>query len=147
MEIRQLKAFVAVAKLYSFTRAAELLDYAQSSITAQVGSLEDELSTKLFERLGRQVVLTKDGEKLLPYAEQILKLTSEAKELVSSSAVPRGALSVGAVETLCSVNICSSFTNRIIQLLSVKKANEREHCKKAGFCNGYYYRPMVLSFS
>lgn len=101
MEIRQLKAFVAVAKLYSFTRAAELLDYAQSSITAQVGSLEDELSTKLFERLGRQVVLTKDGEKLLLYAEQILKLTSEAKELVSSSAVPRGALSVGAAETLC----------------------------------------------
>ncbi|WP_347489806.1 LysR family transcriptional regulator [Desulfoscipio sp. XC116] len=93
MEIRQLKAFVAVAKLYSFTRAAELLDYAQSSITAQVGSLEDELSTKLFERLGRQVALTKDGEKLLPYVKQILKLTSEAKELVSGSAVPRRALS------------------------------------------------------
>ncbi len=101
MEIRQLKAFIAVAKLHSFTRAAELLDYAQSSITAQVGALESELNTKLFERLGRQVTLTKDGENLLPYAEKILKLNSEATELVSGSAVPRGALSVGAVETSC----------------------------------------------
>ena len=101
MEIRQLRAFVAVAKLHSFTRAAKLLEYAQSSITAQVSSLEDDLNTKLFERLGRQISLTQDGEKLLPYAEQILKLTSEAKELVLGSKVPRGTLSVGAAETLC----------------------------------------------
>ena len=101
MELRQLKAFVTVAKQHSFTRAAELLDYAQSSITAQVGALENKLNTKLFERLGRQVTLTQDGEKLLPYAEKILNLNSEAIELVSSSAVPRGSLSVGAMETSC----------------------------------------------
>ncbi|ACV63812.1 transcriptional regulator, LysR family [Desulfofarcimen acetoxidans DSM 771] len=101
MEIRQLKAFVTVAKQHSFTRAAELLDYAQSSITAQVSALENKLNTKLFERLGRQVTLTQNGEKLLPYAEKILKLNSEAIELVSSSPVPRGSLSVGAMETSC----------------------------------------------
>lgn len=101
MELRQLKAFVTVAEVRSFTRAAELLDYAQSSITTQVSLLEDELNTKLFERLGRQITLTEDGEKLLDYAEKILKLSSDAKELVSGSVTPRGTLVIGAAETLC----------------------------------------------
>lgn len=101
MELRQLKAFSTVARMRSFTRAAELLDYAQSSITAQVRALEDELDTKLFERLGRQIALTQDGERLLIYAEQILKLSSEAKEVVSGSATPKGTLSIGAPESLC----------------------------------------------
>lgn len=101
MELRQLKTFSTVAKALSFTRAAELLDYAQSSVTAQIRSLEDELGTKLFERLGRRVTLTKEGEQLLLYADQILKLAREAKEVVSGSASPRGTLSIGAVESLC----------------------------------------------
>lgn len=101
MELRQLKAFSTVAKTRNFTRAAGLLDYAQSSITAQVRSLEEELGTKLFERLGRQIAITKDGERLLVYAEQILKLSTEAKEVVSISAVPRGTISIGAPESLC----------------------------------------------
>ncbi|MGC7846963.1 LysR family transcriptional regulator [Desulforudis sp. 1088] len=100
MELRQLKAFVTVARTGSFTRAARLLDYAQSSITAQVSSLEDELNTKLFERLGRKITLTRDGEQLLAYAEKILRLSSDAKELISGSVTPRGTLSVGATETL-----------------------------------------------
>lgn len=61
MELRQLKTFITVAKVGSFTQAAQLLDYAQSSISGQICSLEDELATKLFERLGRQVALTKEN--------------------------------------------------------------------------------------
>ncbi|MFZ5595510.1 MAG: LysR family transcriptional regulator [Bacillota bacterium] len=101
MEIRQLKTFVAVATNGSFTRAAETLDYAQSSVTAQVQSLEAELSTRLFERLGRKVVLTEDGEKLLKYADRILKLTAEAREVIKGASVPRGTLCIGAPESLC----------------------------------------------
>ena len=100
MEFRQLRAFVTVAKTRSFTRAAEVLDYAQSSITAQVSSLESELNTKLFERLGRSITLTKSGEQLLVYAEEILKLSSDAKGLISGSEAPTGRLTVGATETL-----------------------------------------------
>jgi len=64
MEFRQLKTFVTVAKMLSFTKAATELSYAQSSITNQIQSLENELGTMLFERLGRQIKLTKDGEQL-----------------------------------------------------------------------------------
>ncbi|HBV97142.1 MAG: LysR family transcriptional regulator [Peptococcaceae bacterium BICA1-7] len=100
MEHRQLKSFVTVARCGSFTRAAELLDYAQSSVTAQVQSLEAELGTRLFERLGRRVMLTGDGEKLIKYADQIIKLFSEAREVIGGSRVS-GTLSIGAPESLC----------------------------------------------
>ncbi|HYF96065.1 MAG TPA: LysR family transcriptional regulator [Symbiobacteriaceae bacterium] len=101
MEIKQLQAFTAVTRAGSFSRAAELLDYAQSSISAQIRLLEDNLGIRLFERLGRKVVLTSDGERLLPYAEQVLKLIAEAREMVAQSALPRGTLRIGAPESLC----------------------------------------------
>ncbi len=99
MELRQLKAFVTVAKVHSFTRVAELLDYAQSSITAQISSLEDDLNTKLFERFGRQVTLTSAGKQLLVYAEKMLMLSSDAKDLISRK-TPTGTLHIGVTETL-----------------------------------------------
>lgn len=105
MDTRQLKAFIAVASTNSFTKAAEMLDYAQSSITGQVGSLEGELGSKLFERLGRQVILTREGKQFMLYAEKILKLFSEAKEAMTESLSPRGTLIIGAPETLSAVRL------------------------------------------
>ena len=105
MDTRQLKAFITVASTRSFTKAAEMLDYAQSSITGQVVSLEDELGIKLFERLGRQVMLTREGKRFMVYAEKILKLFSESKEALSESLNPRGALIIGAPETLSAVRL------------------------------------------
>ena len=105
MDTRQLKAFIAVADTHSFTKAAQMLDYAQSSITGQVGSLEYELGIKLFERLGRQVMLTQEGKRFMVYAEKILKLFSEAKEVVSESLIPRGTLIIAAPETLSAVRL------------------------------------------
>lgn len=103
MDTRQLKAFLAVAREHSFTKAAISLDYAQSSITAQVSSLEEELRVRLFERLGRKVIPTRDGERFVIYAEKILKLFSEAREGMSeSSPFLRGTLIIGAPETLSS---------------------------------------------
>lgn len=72
MEIKLLKTFLTVAKVESFSRSAEILDYAQSSISAQIQLLEEDLGTKLFERLGRKIKLTAEGRKLLIYAEQML---------------------------------------------------------------------------
>lgn len=68
MEIRQLNTFLAVASTLSFTRAAETLNYAQSSVTAQIQGLEEELGVPLFERLGRRVALSPAGLRLQPYA-------------------------------------------------------------------------------
>lgn len=101
MEIRLLKTFVTTATLLSFTKAADDQGYAQSTITSQIQALEEELGVMLFERLGKQIKLTKDGEQLYTYATQILKLSDEAKNLISSSLTPKGELIIGTAESLC----------------------------------------------
>ena len=101
MELQQLKTFCTVAKTQSFTKASELLDYAQSSISSQIRLLEEELHVKLFERMGRKIFLTKEGENLLEYAEKILSLAKEAKEAVNGSDIPKGTLIIGAPESIC----------------------------------------------
>ena len=78
MDFQQLRSFQLVARTLSFTRAAEVLDYAQSSVTAQIQALEKELDVRLFDRLGRRIVLTEAGRRLLEYAERILQMTDEA---------------------------------------------------------------------
>lgn len=101
MEIRQLKMFCAAAKNLSFTKTATELDYAQSNITAQIRLLEEELTVKLFERLGRTLQLTHDGHKFLKYATKILQLSDEAKEQLIQSPTIQGKISIGAAESLC----------------------------------------------
>jgi len=105
MELRQLKSFITIAKLESFSKAAQELGYAQSSITTQIQLLEQELNVKLFERLGHNIKLTPEGKKLLPLAEQMLKLSNDAKNIAASSNKPRGPLVIGAVESLCTTRL------------------------------------------
>lgn len=101
MEIRQLNTFMTITKLQSFSKTALVLGYAQSSITSQIQLLEQELKVKLFERLGHNIALTSEGKKLLPIAEQILKLSNDAKNIAADSDKPSGPLIIGAVESLC----------------------------------------------
>jgi len=100
LELQQLKTFMAVAEVNSFTKAAQLLDYAQSSISAQVRSLEDELGIKLFERIGRGICPTQEGKRLLIYAKQLIDLAAEAKESLMGDNLPQGTLTIGAPESL-----------------------------------------------
>lgn len=101
MDFKQLNAFLTISKLQSFTKAADNLGYAQSSITTQIKLLESELGVKLFERIGKNITLTHEGKKLLPYAKQILKLSSAVKNAVLNTDVPSGTLTIGAAESLC----------------------------------------------
>ncbi|KUG05427.1 transcriptional regulator, lysr family [hydrocarbon metagenome] len=101
MEIRQLKIFVTVAEEKSFTRAAQIMGYAQSNITTQVRLLEEEFNTRLFERLGKRIALTPDGEKLLHHAQRLLQYAFEVKEAMTSSREPNGILNIGIAESLC----------------------------------------------
>lgn len=101
MELRQLNTFMAIAEHGSFSKAAQELGYAQSTITSQIQVLEAELNVRLFERLGHNIALTHEGRKLLPISEQILRLSKEAKTILSHQSEPSGSLSIGAVESLC----------------------------------------------
>lgn len=100
MEFRNLKTFATIAKLGSFVQAADALGYAQSTITNHMQVLENEMGVRLFERLGHRVILTEQGKFLLPYAEQIIKLTSEATKIAANPDIPQGTLTIGTNESL-----------------------------------------------
>jgi LysR family hydrogen peroxide-inducible transcriptional activator len=90
-----------VARTGSFTRAAQHEHLAQPSLSQQVRKLEDELGTKLFDRLGRTVRLTQFGEVFLPRAEAILRQVSDAKlQIQELTGAERGRLVIGAIPTI-----------------------------------------------
>ncbi|MGW2519410.1 LysR family transcriptional regulator [Streptomyces sp. NPDC001617] len=105
MELRLLVTFEKVATVLSFTRAAAELKYAQSSVTSQVRALESSLGVELFDRLGSRIRLTEAGERLLPYARQIIELTQEARAAVTGTEEPTGSLVVGTMESLTSYRL------------------------------------------
>jgi DNA-binding transcriptional LysR family regulator len=103
MELRQLKTFVTVADLASFTKASEALNLAQSSVSAQVRALEADLDLKLFDRIGRRVLITDAGRKLYAYARRMEEMTREIRSEFSADRYARGTLTVRVPETLASV--------------------------------------------
>jgi len=110
MELKQLKTFQAVAHELSFSKAADKLNFAQSSISDQIKGLEGEFNCKLFERLGRRISLTKEGLVLLDYANRILDLASEAKQNLDHATSPSGTLTIATAETLCVYLLPKLFT-------------------------------------
>ncbi|WP_410495255.1 LysR family transcriptional regulator [Cellulosilyticum sp. ST5] len=105
MDLKQLNTFLMISKLQSFTRAADTLNYAQSSVTTQIKLLEEELGVKLFERIGKNISLTHDGKKLIPYAQQMLKLSTDIKNNISEDEYPKGVLTIGVAESLCVIRL------------------------------------------
>ena len=105
MESQRLRTFREVAVTLNFTRAASNLSYAQSSVTAQIKALEDELGVPLFDRLGKRVVLTDAGKRFLGYAERMLNLEEEARAAVAAGDEPVGTVTVSAAETHCTYRL------------------------------------------
>jgi DNA-binding transcriptional LysR family regulator len=82
MEKSQLRAFLKVAELGSFTKAAEALFFSQPAVTQQIQSLEREVGERLFERQGRRVTLTPAGEAFYPFVSRALALLAEGQAAV-----------------------------------------------------------------
>ena len=61
MEVRQLNTLIRAAQFQSFSKAAESLGYSQSAVTVQIKALEEELGVRLFDRMGKRVILTAQG--------------------------------------------------------------------------------------
>ena len=101
MEIHQLEYFVSVVETGSFSRAAERCNVAQPSLSQQIIKLEQEIGHPLFDRLGRKVVLTDFGERLLPRANVILGELHEIKaEILTEIQEGSGTLRVGFIPTI-----------------------------------------------
>lgn len=99
MELRTLKTFVRIAEIRSFSRTAEELGYSQAAVTMQIKQLEQELQAQLFERLGRRVALTQAGERLLPWAVEILASAKQAVGAVRDGGAITGRLRIGTCES------------------------------------------------
>ena len=98
MDLVALQIFKTVAEQGGITKAAAKLHRVQSNVTTRVKQLEARLGTKLFLRQNRKLVLSAEGKLLLAYADQLLRLSSEA-EAALRSGMPRGTLRIGALES------------------------------------------------
>lgn len=105
MEIKQLKTFSTIAETGSFVQTAKLLGYAQPTVTMHIQLLENEFNVRLFERLGHKIKLTQEGERLLYYAENILKFSSEATSSLTSNETVTGKIVIGVNECFSVVRL------------------------------------------
>ena len=97
LDLIQLRSFVAVEQMGSFTLAAERLGLGQSTVSQHIQRLEAELGRKLLARDTHRVVLTGDGEALLGHARQILSIEGEVRQLFAGNSL-RGSLRLGVSE-------------------------------------------------
>lgn len=101
MDTRQLKTFRTLAKNLSFSQTAEELNYAQSSISAQIRSLENELRLTLFDRLGKKVRLTDEGKSVLEYANRFHSIEDEFINSIKQRENIIGELNIYAPNSIC----------------------------------------------
>lgn len=82
MEIRVLRYFLAVARLQSFSKAAQFLNVTQPTLSKQIKDLEDEYHITLFERTTRSLSLTREGLLFKEQAKEIISLVDKAEALL-----------------------------------------------------------------
>ncbi len=109
MELRNLITFIHVAELGSFTRAAELLGYSQSTVSFQIKQLEEELGCLLFERINHTITLTERGYELISYAHGVRTLTEDLKESLTSERECHGHIHIVMPDSICEEMIESRY--------------------------------------
>jgi DNA-binding transcriptional LysR family regulator len=101
MEIRQLRAFIAIAESGTFTAGAQRVHVTQAAISMQIRQLENELGAKLFIRAPRRVILTEAGEHLLHRAQHILREHDAAQdEIAELAGAELGRLRIGSASAM-----------------------------------------------
>ena len=100
MEIRNIRTFLRVAELQSFTKAADQLGYSQAAVTVQIKQLEEELGTQLFDRIGKHIKLTEHGIRFMDHAMKVLKAAEDASTFVHKDENPSEKLRIGSIASL-----------------------------------------------
>src|SRR5699024_342068 len=112
MNIKDLKIFITVAEEKSISETAKKLNYVQSNISSRIQKLEKTLSTKLFYRNKNGMTLTGNGTTLIDYANKIVSISEEMKEVINESDNPRGKLDIASVETVIKLPLILSKYNK-----------------------------------
>jgi DNA-binding transcriptional LysR family regulator len=114
MEIRQLRAFVSIAELGTFTAGAQRVHVTQAAISMQIRQLENELGARLFVRAPRRVMLTEAGEQLLLRARQILNDHDAAiEEIADLAGAERGRLRVGSASAMVTTEVLPKLLREV----------------------------------
>ncbi|MBV9926502.1 MAG: LysR family transcriptional regulator [Acidobacteria bacterium] len=114
MEIRQLKAFMAIADARTFTAAAQRIHYTQAALSMQIKQLEREVGLPLFTRMPRRVVLTEAGERLLSRAQHILREHDAAlAELAELAGAKHGRLRLGSASGMVSADSLPAILKKL----------------------------------
>jgi DNA-binding transcriptional LysR family regulator len=114
MEIRQLKAFMAIADARTFTAAALRIHYTQAALSMQIKQLEREVGVPLFTRMPRRVVLTEAGEKLMSRAQHILREHDAAlAELAELAGAKHGRLRLGSASGMVSADSLPAILKKL----------------------------------
>lgn len=100
VEIRNLRTLVKIAELGSYTKAAQALGYAQSTLTFQVNAIEAHYGRPVFDRTGKSLRLTTFGSQLLESASDVLGKYEALEQLGKDDATPQGCIRIGAPESL-----------------------------------------------
>lgn len=110
MELRNINTFLKIAELHSFSKAAEAIGYSQSTVTAQIHVLEEELGVSLFDRFNKTVRLTPQGEEFVTYAQTLIRTAEDAKKSMKKEAHISGPLHIGMA-----TSICTTFFPQILE--------------------------------
>jgi DNA-binding transcriptional LysR family regulator len=101
MADRRLQVFFTVARLLSFTKAAETLHMTQPAVTFQVRQLEEYFNTRLFDRTHNRISLTEAGQNVYEYAGKIFELYTEMENMVKEmTGEIGGSITIGASTTI-----------------------------------------------
>ena len=101
MELREIQTFIQAAQLKSFSKAAQTLGYSQAAVTIQIKNLEEELGIHLFDRIGKQTILTHQGTIFYHHAISIMNDLASAKAAVTETEELTGAITIGTIESIC----------------------------------------------
>ena len=115
MDIRHFKTFKSIIEEGNFSNAAMKLGYTQSTVTSQIQQLEQELSIKLFEKIGRNMVLISLGKDLIPYANELLNVVKKIESVGKSGNNITGELKIAVADSLMSYqlqNVLSLFKEK-----------------------------------
>lgn len=141
MELRNLNTFITVCESMNLSKAADKLGYVQSTVTAQINQLEQELGVPLFDRIGKRLTLNQKGTELLEYAYRIISLEKEARDDIADRGTPKGLLRVGVIESVgtvlmpvvissyvrkypaVNVQVCTGTTRMIMDMLKQGKVD------------------------
>ncbi len=100
MDIRDFEVFLAMVKHLNFSHAGEEVHLSQPSVSVRIHRLEDELQTRLFEQIGKRIVLTEAGRILEPYARRVVAALDDSQRAIEEyRGLEQGSLRIGASTT------------------------------------------------